>query len=145
MDIEFKNPSITRIQNDALGRRETPPVTPKQEVESEEDEEHDDINEQPEDSQDSDVESISFEDTMQGLFATLPLLTNPDSTSKVLTSDEIWKVFSRNINRVMSAGYLHKKEIIDKCRPGHEDYAKNQFIYVRHIYSGMFLARLSYF
>ena len=140
MDIEFKNPSITRIQNDALGRRETPPVTPKQEVESEEDEEYEDNNEQPqpEDSQDSDDESSSFEDIMQGLFVTLPLLKNPDSTNKVLTSDEIWKVFSRCINRVMSAGYLHKKEIIDKCRPGHEDYAKNQFIYVRHIYSGMF-------
>ena len=141
MEIEFKNPSITRIQNEALGRRETPPVIPKQEVESEDDE-NSEYEHNYEEQGDSDDETLSFEDTMQGLFVAFPLLKNPDST-KVLTSDKIWKVFSRSINRVMSAGYLNKKEIIDKFRPGHEDYAKNQFIYVRHIYSGMFLARFS--
>jgi len=140
MEIEFKIPSISRIQNEALGRRETPPVTPKRELKSEDDEdsEHEDNN-HDEQSGDSDKES-DFVEIMDGLFITFPLLKNPDSTSKEVTSDDIWKVFSRSINRVMSAGYLNEKEIIDKCRPGNEDYAKNQFIYVRQIYSGMILA-----
>ncbi|CBY19643.1 unnamed protein product [Oikopleura dioica] len=135
MEIEFKIPSISRIQNEALGRRETPPVTPKRELKSEDDEdsEHEDNN-HDEQSGDSDKES-DFVEIMDGLFITFPLLKNPDSTSKEVTSDDIWKVFSRSINRVMSAGYLNEKEIIDKCRPGNEDYAKNQFIYVRQIYS----------
>jgi len=29
---------------------------------------------------------------------------------------------------------------VNKCRPGDEDYARNQFIYGRQIYSGMILA-----
>ena len=30
--------------------------------------------------------------------------------------------------------------VVNKCRPGDEDYARNQFIYGRQIYSGMILA-----